>query len=149
MGRSKKTKYRCKSFESKGEHYINSKGRYVADTSANIYESMLDSPAFKSMNKSQQLLYVYCKAQYYGKRKPSKDHKDLEQEQDIFYFNWGKALEYGLYTPTSSRNFYRDLKVLVEHGFIKRIYSGQGHKEKNVYQFASGWQKWGDVVSGE
>lgn len=56
-------------------------GRMRADTSANIYESMLTSDAFALLTTKQQILYVFCKAQYYGKRKPEKDFPEVEQMQ--------------------------------------------------------------------
>lgn len=142
MPRKKKT-YQPRSFESLncGGSFINQRGRSQADTSANIYESMLQSPAFKSLTSRQQILYIYCKAQYYGKRKPAKDFKDEYQEDSCFYMNWGKALDYGLYGASCHANFYRDMKELEQKGFIKKLKSGQAHKEKNVYQFVSEWQQ--------
>lgn len=141
MARSKKKQYEPKGFESRnrGSTFVNQRGKNQADTSANIYESMLQSPAFKSLNSKQKILYVYCKAQYYGKRKPSKDYKEQYQEDSCFYMNWGKALDYGLYKETCSSNFYKDMKVLEKKGFIKKLKSGKDHKEKNVYQFSDEW----------
>lgn len=63
MGR-RKGKYVPKLFESTGVSH---------DTSANIYGSMLESPAFKDLSKNQRLLYIYMKKQYYGTKKPGKD----------------------------------------------------------------------------
>lgn len=51
MGRRKKV-YKAKTFESNGASN---------DTSANVYESMLNSPAFMDMTKNQRLLYIYMK----------------------------------------------------------------------------------------
>lgn len=144
MGRRKKT-YEPKSFESRnqGSSFINQRGKQQADTSANIYESMLQSKAFKSLTAKQQILYVYCKSQYYGKRKPKKDYEKqgLYQEDTYFYFNWQLAIDYGLYS-THSR-FYKDLKELSQKGFIELVKSGKGHKEKNVYKFSDKWKEMG------
>ena len=143
MGRSKKPTYKPKGFESKGEHFINQRGKNQADTSANIYESRLQSPAFKSLTSKQKVLYLYCKGQYYGKRKPRKDYEKqgLYQEDTYFYFNWQLALDYDLYT-THSR-LYKDLNALIKNGFIEKSKSGQGHKEQNVYKFSDKWQEMG------
>lgn len=141
MARKKKPTYKPRSFESKGERYINAKGKSAADTSANIYESMLLSPAFTELKPRLKILYVYCKAQYYGKRKPSKDND--RYDSDTFYFNWGKALDYGLYPKSAASNFYKDMQELEKAGFIKKIFSGKAHKEKNVYQYSNEWQKRG------
>ena len=141
----KKQKYNPKAFESVGEHFINQKGKSQIDTSANIYESMLQSAAFKSLTTKQQILYVYCKAQYYGKRKPKKDYEKqgLFQADEYFFFNIGLAEEYGLYTMANHKRLYTDLKALEKAGFIRCEKSGKGHKEKNVYCFSDKWQKWG------
>lgn len=142
MGRRKKT-YEPKAFESRnqGSSFINQRGKVQCDTSANIYESMLQSTAFKSLNNKQQILYVYCKSQYYGKRKPKKDYEKqgLYQDDSCFYMNWGRALEYGLYTSTMNSNFRKDMKALETWGFIKKLKSGKDHKEKNVWQFDDRW----------
>jgi len=143
MARPKKKQYEPKLFESRnrGSSFINQRGKSQADTSANIYESMLQSPAFKSLTSKQKILYVYCKAQYYGKRKPSKDYEKqgLYQEDSCFYMNWQKAIDYKLYTEKSHSTFHRDMKALEAKGFIKKLKSGKDHKEKNVWQFDDRW----------
>ncbi|MBE7728047.1 MAG: hypothetical protein E7244_27770 [Enterocloster citroniae] len=145
MARSKKNDYTLKLFESKGKKFINQRGKEQADTSANIYESMLQSAAFKSLTNKQMILYVYCKAQYYGKRKPRKDYEKqgLYQDDTYFYFNWQLAIDYDLYPATSHSKFYKDMKTLEQKGFIEKVKSGQGHKEKNVYKFSDKWQEMG------
>ena len=145
MGRSKKPTYKPKGFESKGEHFTNQRGKSQADTSANIYESMLQSPAFKSLTSKQKVLYLYCKGQYYGKRKPRKDYEKqgLYQEDTYFYFNWQLALDYGLYTEKSHSSLYHDMEALEKKGFIEKAKSGKGHKEKTIYKFSDKWQEMG------
>lgn len=110
MGGRKK-QYIPKSFESTGE---------PRDTSANIYESMLCSAAYQDLTKNQRLLYVYMKAQYYGKRKPGRDNLDIEslQGDDLFYFNPALAVKYGLYASGSRWQFYADIKAVEDHGFF-------------------------------
>ena len=104
MGKRRKP-YIPRSFESTGE---------ARDTSANIYESMLKSVAYQDLTKNQRLLYVYMKAQYYGKRKPGRDFPDVERLQgdDLFYFNLALAEEYGLYTRKNRGAFYDDIKAI-------------------------------------
>ena len=129
-------KYKPKDFESTGKSN---------DTSANIYESMLESPAFKDMTKNQRLLYVYMKAQYYGKRKPSKDYPDeIElQDQKMFYFNRAIAIKYGIIKENSNnKEFYRDIHEIEKHGFIKTVANGKSTKTKSIYQFSDLWQVW-------
>lgn len=139
----KKTDYVPQSFESKGKKFTNQRGKPQEESFASLYESMLQSPVFKGLKPREKVLYLYCKAQQFGKRKPSKDYNGQFPEESSFYFNWGKALEYGLYPESSSRNFYRDMQTLEEKGFIEKLKSGQAHKEKNVYRFVDKWQKWG------
>lgn len=137
MGRGKK-QYIPKSFESTGE---------VRDTSANIYESMLQSAAYRDLTKNQRLLYVYMKAQYYGKRKPEKDFPGMEQFQgdDLFYFNLSLADKYGLYSRGNRGQFYNDVKSLQEHGFIRVVSNGHSTKSRSIYKFIGDWKYWHDT----
>lgn len=136
MGKRRK-KYVPKPFESAGG---------ANDTSANIYESMLNSAAFQDLTKNQRLLYIYMKAQYYGKRKPEKDFPDVEQMQgdELFYFNLSLAEKYGLYSRGNRGQFYNDVKALEEHGFIMVVSSGRSTKTRSIYKFTGGWRVWED-----
>lgn len=134
MGRRKR-KYKPKDFESTGQSN---------DTSANIYDSMILSPAFMDLSKNQKLLYIYMKAQYYGKRKPGKDFPEVEQLQGetLFYFNMALAENYGIYTRSNHKAFYADIKAVEDHGFIETISNGSATKSRSIYKFSSRWQAW-------
>lgn len=127
--------YIPKHFESTGE---------ARDTSANIYESMLKSAAFQDLSKNQRLLYMYMKAQYYGKRKPGRDFPDVEKMQgdDKFYFNLSLAVDYGLYARGGRKQLYADIKAIEAHGFIKTISKGRGDHTRSIYQFVGEWKSW-------
>lgn len=142
MSRRRK-KYVPKKWESKGEVYMDDSGSRKADTSANIYESMLTSKAFAFLTDRQKMLYVCCKAQYYGKRKPGRDYPDVEQLQgeELFYLNWAAIQRYGLYKPSMHSNFYRDMKVLCDMGFIEKVASGAGQRRKSIYRFSDKWRE--------
>lgn len=114
------------------------------DTSANIYESMLESEAFMDLTKNQRLLYVYCKKQYYGKRKPQRDYPDIEEfkSEECFYFCLSMAERYGLYTRKNKGQFYKDMKALVSHGFIDVVSNGKYTKSKTVYRYSYAWKLW-------
>lgn len=133
---ARKKKYIPKAFESAGA---------PNDTSANLYESMLTSPAFISLTKRQRLLYLYCKSQYYGKRKPSKDFKELDMFQDdaCFYMNRATIEKYNLYTKGNNGAFYDDIKELENKGFITRELQGGGNGHtKSVYKFSGKWKEY-------
>lgn len=131
----KKKKYTPKTFES---------ACTKNDTSANIYESMLTSSAYTDMTKNQRFLYVCMKAQYYGKRKPEKDFPDMDlaQGSDKFYFPFALAKKYKIYTDNNKRQFYKDVQVIVEHGFIEVVSSGKQTHIKNIYKFSDKWRIW-------
>lgn len=143
MSRRRK-KYIPKKWESRGETYMDASGSRKADTSANLYESMLTSDAFVFLTDRQKMLYVCCKAQYYGKRKPERDYPDVEwlQGEELFYLNWAAVQRYGLYKPSMHPNFYRDMKVLCDIGFIEKVASGAGQMRKSIYRFSDRWQSW-------
>lgn len=124
-----KRKYQKKAFESIGTN---------SDTSANIYHSMLISEAWQALSKTQKLLYLYMKAQYYQQ----KQHPQNNPER--FYFNkylW--CNKYGLYK--NNNHFAKDRDALIEKGLIKVVEDGSTTRTKNVYQFSSMWQKYDTV----
>lgn len=115
------------------------------DTSANIYESMLTSPAFTDLTKNQRFLYVCMKKQYYGKRKPGRDFPDVERFQgdELFYFNRSLAVDkYKLYKDGGRSEFYADIKALERHGFIETVSSGKETKSRSIYRFSGDWKTW-------
>ena len=138
----RKSKYVSKDFEALGTSFKGIHGALMSDTSASIFESMLQSNAFKGLKHRQKILYVYCKGQYYGKRKPRQDYKDIPELQgdDLFYFNFDVAVEYGLYTEKSSKLFYSDMDALIKAGFIDRVVSGKAHKKKTIYRYSGRWK---------
>lgn len=135
MGKSRR-KYIPKSFESTGRSN---------DTSANIYDSMLISAAFRDLSARQRMLYVYCKSQYYGKRKPQADYPGIEavQGDECFYLNHALISDvYGLYPKTNRRDFYRDMQKLADNGFIEIVSSGYAAKKRSIYKFSDKWSGW-------
>ena len=142
----KKMRKPPREFESlSGFSFVDENGRVRADTSANIYESMILSPAFMDLTSKQQVLYIFCKAQFYGKRKPGKDFPDEPrlQSDDLFYLNWDLVCNhYRLYGEKSRGHFYKDMKSLSGHGFIEIVVNGKAQHRKNVYRFSSGWKVW-------
>lgn len=122
-----KKKYKKKPFESSGASY---------DTSSNIYQSMLMSVAWSRLSKSQMILYVYMKSQYYAQKK-----KPVPEIQESFYFNQKKWLDkYQLYSLSNKQGFYRDVKALIRYGFIDCLESGKTTKTKNIYKLSDRWQ---------
>jgi len=129
----RKQKYKPKSFESTGKSN---------DTSANIFDSMLTHPDFMGLKTRQKILYVYCKNQFYGKRKPRSDFPEIEkfQSDECFYMNLALVVEYGLYTKTGRKEFYSDMKALCEAGFIECISNGKSTKSRSIYRFSDKWK---------
>lgn len=125
----RKTPYQKKSFESTGAS---------SDISANVYMSMLLSPAWKDLTANQQRLYLVCKAQFYGeKTKPNGDPLCFTMNQS----KWCGL--YGLYEKSNAKGFYRDMAALIENGFVTCVESGAPTRTKSIYRFSSMWQKYG------
>jgi len=109
-----------------------------SDTSANIYESMLLSPAWLELKASPKALYVACKSQYYAeKTKPNSNNCQFTMNK----YKW--CDKYKLYTNANSSSFYRDMSALIEKGFIKCIECGFVTRTKSIYQFSDKWQIYG------
>lgn len=64
------------------------------------------------------------------------------QGEELFYLNWAAVQRYGLYKPSIHPNFYRDMKVLCDIGFIEKVASGAGQMRKSIYRFSDRWQSW-------
>ena len=142
---ARRKKWTARPFESQGQRFTDpNTGTIRTDTSANIYESMLLSEAYIDLTTRQKQLYIICKSQFYGHRKPSQDFPEVEQVRgdDCFYLNLGTVTRYGLYTRNMRGKFYSDMKELERHGFIKTVSSGKSTKSKSVYQFTPDWKYW-------
>lgn len=147
MAKNKTRVYVAKTFESDPQFLV---GRNY-DTSANIYMSMMLSPAWLELSKAQQILYVYCKAQYYGKNK--KEHKELLTEEEIllkkdidtskrFFMNREMWLNFYKIYPDNGQ-FYKDMKALCNIGFIKNIERNSNRQKRNIYEFSDLWRGYG------
>ena len=131
MSRKKHT-YVKKAFESTGTS---------SDVSANIYETMLLSPAWLDLSASQKVLYLTCKAQYYAEK-----HKPVEDDVTTFTMNLAKwADKYQLYAKSNQRSFHRDMAALISHGFVSCVSSGKITRTKSIYRFSSKWQRYGEA----
>lgn len=134
------------------EKFQNQNGEIQSEVFARIYESQLQSAAFTDLNNRQKMLYICCKAQYMGKRKPQEDYKELSLFQDnkCFYLSKKDLVEnYKLYTSSMDKEIYGnakqnipgDFKVLEEHGLIDIIVNGR-YKQKNIYRLSDRWHNW-------
>ena len=133
MSRGKK--YIPQSFESLGNSN---------DTSANIYISMLTSPAWQSLTHNAQVLYIYCKAQYYAeKRKPIPQIRQLNDTHLKRCFTMNKSKWLDLYHIYNSDNgqFNKDMAMLIENGFVEVIESGKTSRTKSIYMLSDKWKE--------
>lgn len=136
--------FKPQTWETMGTTFLDTDQRTRKDTFARLYESMLTSPAFMSLNSKQKVLYLYCKAQFMGKRKPERDFPDIDSVKgsDKFYLSWATVQKYELYKPSMSANFYNDMKALCEHGLIEIVSSGKMQRMKSIYKFSDKWKTW-------
>lgn len=131
-------------FETAGGYYTRS-GQLRKDCFARVYESVLRSEAFTKLTYRQQMLYILCRVQIFGKRTPEREYPEMPEFQgkDVFFLNWASVSdEYGFYPGSSSKNFYMDMNALIEHGFVDRLSSGKRRRTKSVYRFSERWKNW-------
>lgn len=135
MAKKTKTKYMPKPFESDGSS---------SDTSANIYISMLTSESWQALSKNAQVLYLYCKAQYYAeKQKPKPAIITLSEQQQKQTFTMNKSKWQSLYKIYKSDNgqFNKDMQMLIDYGFVEVLQSGQNTRSKSIYLLSDKWNK--------
>lgn len=133
----KKQKYKKKAYES---------DQSTSDVSANIYYSMMMSEAWKDLKPRAKDVYLAMKMQKYAqKRKPisiEPDNELFQYQEDDFYFNRGKwCMEYELCSGNHT-SFERDVKTLIEHGFIEIVRNGKNARVKSVYRYSDKWKSW-------
>ena len=111
---------------------------------ARIYKDMMLSEAFVTLTPRQMMLYIVAKMQFYGHRKPAKDYPHIEafHSEECLYLNHALGVQYGLYPPSNHRDLYRDIEVLIEHGFLERLSNGRVNQKKSVYRFSGNWKKY-------
>ncbi|WP_458398187.1 hypothetical protein [Anaerotignum sp.] len=113
------------------------------DVFARVYTSMLYSPAYLSLTNRQRVLYLYIKLQFIGHRKPGTDYPEIQslKGNDLFYFTFPDAEKTGNYTPNMRSDFYKDMKCLVEAGFIEVVAKGNRGK-KSIYRYSGKWKEY-------
>lgn len=146
---AKKKQYRLRTFESLSagsagnKYYSETFGKTRTDSTANIAESMLFSAAFQSLENRQKVLYLYMKAQLYGRtaKHPADVYPDLEglKTDEVFFFSWSMARLTGLYADSNKSQFSKDTKTLVNRGFIEVVATGNLSGRASIYKFSSRW----------
>lgn len=119
--------------------------RWESDTRPNkpqtfskIYGNMLTSPAWLDLTKPQRVLYIVCRDQGY---RPHPRLTGMAEDDSLFNMNRGLyAKYYKLYSEHNSRDFIKDMRALVSHGFISVI---ERHaRKKNIYAYSDKWKYW-------
>ena len=102
---------------------------------------MLMSENFRKLSDRQVRLYLYCKAQYYAdKHKPIPKLTGIS-ENHYFTMNRNKWLNlYQIYNNDNGQ-FNKDIKALIDLGFIELVESGQHTRTVNIYKLSDKWHK--------
>jgi len=101
---------------------------------AKICLSMLNSPAWASLEPSAMGLYLLFKARFYKTKAGDSNCCNI-----TFPFS-----EYSkIRTYSNQRTFWRDLDQLIESGFIRVVSSGAIHRLPTIYGFSSKWRLFG------
>lgn len=123
-------------------------GNKNADSFAMVPESFMLSLACHKLKFRQRYLVICCLSKEYGHIKPCDDknhpaHEQFKDNPNAFYLSFSDVTDkYGIYGKKDYSGFYNDIKVLEEHGIIKKLWSGRGHKAKSIYCFSNDWISW-------
>lgn len=103
-------------------------------------EEMLRSKAFMSLSNNAKVLYIYMRCQF------KSAERAYEPIDNVFYFNKGVWIDdenhpksYRLYK--NGGQFARDLKQLVDCGFVEVVMRRKMTREKNVYRLVNTWKQ--------
>ena len=122
--------------------------RLCNDTFARITDSVLLSEAFRDLKPHIQMLYIFMREQDIGKRKPNRDYNEDSpiwenvRSEKCFYFPWHTAKAYSKRYEGNGSRLYKDIDILIEHGFIEKVMSGRNTREKSIYKYSAKWQQW-------
>lgn len=112
--------------------FYNSQGKSQNDKFTPFCVSLADSKPFRELTTTQRLLYLYMTFQV-----PCKELRKV-YDNNTFYFNRAIQRFWGL---TNYRQNIKNIKVLVEKGFIEVVEDNRFNKKKNVYRLISDWQR--------
>lgn len=112
--------------------FYNSQGKAQQDKFTPFCVSLADSKPFRELTTTQRLLYLYMTFQV-----PCKELKKV-YDNNTFYFNRAIQRHWGL---TNYRQNIKNIRVLVEKGFIEVVEDNRFNKRKNVYRLISEWQR--------
>ena len=78
-----------------------------------------------------------------NKRKPKPEHRQLSEQEQRQCFTMNKSKWQKLYKIYKSDNgqFNKDMKQLIEYGFVELLESGKNVREKNTYILSSKWKQ--------
>ncbi|WP_298762676.1 hypothetical protein [uncultured Megasphaera sp.] len=115
------------------------------DKFTRISESTRKSGAYRSLSGKQHdlllLLWKLGNPRSRGKnaRLPRNDYPGVDDylRDEVFYMSINTAVADGLYS-SGTRNYYHDMKVLEDRGFIKRISPGRIGK-RSIYTLSDKW----------
>lgn len=134
--------------KSKGDIFSYSTSKKTgAQKFAAFSQDMQQDSAWRALEARQRALYIeYClmqKSALGSVNAPGKDRPDVVQFQsnEAFYLNWGMVKGSGLYGASNRNSFYKDIKTLIEAGFLECLSNGKPQRTKSVYRLSSKWWK--------
>lgn len=106
-----------------------------------ITHRMADSEAYRSLSGKQKSLYFLCMKQLSGNTIPRRKFPYIDAfcRDDTFFMTFKTVVDNRLYKRGSQSTFRRDMKVLIDSGFIECISNGRKQYKMNVYQMSSKW----------
>ena len=117
-----------------------------------IYDSMMQSAAWKSLNANQCMLYICMKhSRYKATDSERRIINSMECAEDLFFFNrarwYTRATElktgYCFRLYSNQKQFYRDRDKLIEVGLIETVeYRAPADNihPKNLYKLSTKWK---------
>lgn len=113
-----------------------------------LTNSVQNSRAHRSLTANQRDLLYLCwrlgnpKNRSKNAPRPCKDFPSIDayKHENVFYMCINTAIAEGIYAPTN-RKYYSDMKILEQHGFIKRLSKGN-IGSMSIYKLSADWQKY-------
>ena len=129
-----------------GHHkYIDMQGKLRADSMIGVTTSMIFHPAWLDLTPHQRCLYLAAKYQYKSAADRPRDNNSDPKYKGIsgknyVYLNERLIDQFAIYSKKNHTTLYKDIKVLVEHGFIVPV--EREHNQRTIYQLSDEWQNY-------
>lgn len=108
-----------------------------------VFESLLMSDAYLSLNSGERELLTVCLAQERFGRADEKRGFSEKYRNDRRYFTMNKQKREMYHLSSNATTASKQMEALITHGFVDCVVNGQNTRSKSLYRLSSRWILYG------